>query len=93
MLKNNGRMEFSVSINDAQSNFYRKFFIQGQADYRAGFSMDISFRDNASAVEAWNMGWQADAEVERRGLKLSNLGVIVPKPLDLEYVEDIEDLI
>jgi hypothetical protein len=37
-----------------------------------------------SSVEAWNMGWQCDAEVERRGLKLSDLGLIVPKPIALE---------
>jgi len=79
------RLDFS-SVNgpwafkEALSNIRRKYFIQGQADYRAGFAMPDAVRSNVTASESWNMGWQCDAEVERRGLKLSDLGLIVPKP-------------
>jgi hypothetical protein len=70
--------------NDLLFSLYRKFFIQGQADYRAGCAPAPEVEFDERAIEAWNMGWQADAEVEKRGLQLSSLGLITPPPSELE---------
>jgi hypothetical protein len=71
-------------FSDSLSSFYRKWFIQGQADYRAGNAMPGECEFDEASIEAWNMGWQCDAAVEERGLKLSDLGVITPPPSALE---------
>jgi len=79
-------------VAEALGSFYRKYFIQGQSDFRAGFAPADDIRNNSTAYEAWQMGWQADAAVEQRGLTLSHLGIIVPKPVDLDYVEEIDSV-
>lgn len=79
-----GGSEFS----DAMHNFYRRWFIQGQSDYRAGNPMPEEALLNEHSEAGWHMGWNADAAVEARGLRLSNLGIFRPKPVSLEYLDD-----
>lgn len=60
-------------MNQAFSAMVRRWFIQGQADYRAGNSTPDEM--NRTQANSWLMGWQCDAEVDKRGLQLAPLGL------------------
>jgi hypothetical protein len=62
-----------VRVYRAMDNAIRSYFIQGQSDYRAGNQQPAGM--NKTQHGAWLMGWQADAEVDRRGLQLAPLGL------------------
>ena len=79
------RAGLGTAFGEAMSNLYRRWFVQGQADYRAGNSRPDGL--NESATEAWLMGWQCDAAVEARGLRLSDLGLFMAPPDAMETVD------
>lgn len=59
-------------LNMAFDLMVRRWFIQGQADYRAGNSTPKDM--NRTQAKSWLMGWQCDAEVDKRDLELAPLG-------------------
>lgn len=59
-------------INKAFDLMVRRWFIQGQADYRAGNPTPEDM--NRTQANSWLMGWQADAAIDKLGLILAPLG-------------------
>jgi hypothetical protein len=66
------------------SKHYRHWYVQGQADFRAGNPPPEEILGNESAEEAWNMGWQSDAAAESMHKPFSFLGThsVVPSGRD-----------
>jgi len=70
-------------IFEKVTSLIRKWYIQGQADYRAGNKMPKEIEGNHSLTEAWLMGWQSDAYADTHNLPFSKLGDIYFEPTSL----------
>ena len=87
----NGEEWRSSYYVEEMSKHYRQWYVQGQADYRAGNPPPEEIQGLEMAEEAWNMGWQSDAFADEKGLLRSWLGTHNVSPTSLDDFKGYTD--